>query len=120
MPLPVAAGNLRYNTYNVGSLSIDTTGGTEKVTIAQHGRLAFIGAHVNSPVTTATVIQVHKNNLDTGATVTLPTTLDASYSGTVLGVNGLVEVAEGDLLHLESEGQQVPVTNGWFTLVMEH
>ena len=71
---------------------------------------------ITAAVDTATTFDVFKNAVDTGVDALLPIT--AVNTGLVMDLDGEVDVAEGDLLHLASNGETTTTPGGVFNFII--
>ncbi len=85
--------------------------------VPEAGRLIGVAISIiTAAVDTATTIDVFKNAVDTGVDALLPIT--AENAGLVMDLDGEVDVAEGDVLHLSSNAEMTTTPGAVFNFII--
>jgi len=90
---------------------------TDRVCVPEAGRLIGVAITVfTAAVDVATTFDVVKNNADTGVDALLPIT--GENYGLVMDLDGEVDVAAGDVLYLQSNGETTTTPGAVFNFII--
>jgi hypothetical protein len=81
------------------------------------GRMIGASCHVTADLTAINQLEVWVNGSDTGSTVVMPSTMTAN-AGQFCGMSGSVDVVEGDVINLVSDGGTANAVNVYATIVI--
>jgi len=90
---------------------------TDRICVPEAGRLIGVAITVfTAAVDVASTFDVFKNTVDTGVDALLPIT--AENAGLVMDLDGEVDVAEGDVLHLSSNAEMTTAPGAVFNFII--